>query len=179
MLFRSALIEESDCLLVVGCKLGEIATKRFALIPDGVPLIHLEVVAEELGRTTPSTVPMWADVREGVTDLGEALADQAEAARASRQAWTARVAERMAAWHEDVRGRLESDEVPVNMARMMNEINERMPADGYLVADGGFAAHWGGLLFNTKQPGRSFVPDRGFASIGYGLPGTKIGRAHV
>src|SRR5690606_2431275 len=27
------LIATSDCLLVVGCKLGEIATKRFALIP--------------------------------------------------------------------------------------------------------------------------------------------------
>ncbi|MCB1741668.1 MAG: thiamine pyrophosphate-binding protein, partial [Gammaproteobacteria bacterium] len=36
---------------------------------------------------------------------------------------------------------------------------------------GGFAAHWGGLLFDTKMAGRTFVPDRGFASIGYGLPG--------
>jgi acetolactate synthase-1/2/3 large subunit len=27
------------------------------------------------------------------------------------------------------------------------------------------------LLFDTKKAGRSFVPDRGFASIGYGLPG--------
>jgi acetolactate synthase-1/2/3 large subunit len=46
-----------------------------------------------------------------------------------------------------------------------------MPADGILVADGGFAAHWAGLLYDTKQEGRGFVPDRGFASIGYGLPG--------
>jgi acetolactate synthase-1/2/3 large subunit len=29
----------------------------------------------------------------------------------------------------------------------------------------------GGLLFDTKRAGRHFVPDRGFASIGYGLPG--------
>jgi len=27
------------------------------------------------------------------------------------------------------------------------------------------------LLFDTKQAGRTFVADRGFASIGYGLPG--------
>jgi acetolactate synthase-1/2/3 large subunit len=39
------------------------------------------------------------------------------------------------------------------------------------VADGGFAAHWGGLLYDTKSAGRTFVADRGFASIGYGLPG--------
>ena len=62
------------------------------------------------------------------------------------------------------------------MARLLDELNRLMPADGILVADGGFAAHWGGLLYDTKQPGRGFVPDRGFASIGYGLPGA-IGAA--
>ena len=68
---------------------------------------------------------------------------------------------------------LESNEVPVNMARMLNEINQRMPENGLLVADGGFAAHWGGLLFDSKRAGRSFIPDRGFASIGHtGCPGT-------
>ena len=41
-----------------------------------------------------------------------------------------------------------------------------------LVADGGFAGHWGGLLFDTKRAGRHFIADRGFASIGYGLPGS-------
>ena len=46
-----------------------------------------------------------------------------------------------------------------------------MPADAILVADGGFAGHWGGLLFDTKRAGRHFIADRGFASIGYGLPG--------
>jgi hypothetical protein len=56
------------------------------------------------------------------------------------------------------------------MARLVTEINRVLPDDSYLVADGGFAAHWG-LLFDTKRAGRHFVPDRGFASIGYGLPG--------
>src|SRR5690606_10790888 len=70
-----------------------------------------------------------------------------------------------------VRERLESDEVPVSMGRLMGELNQVLPAEALLVADGGFAAHWGGLLYDTKQPGRGFVPDRGFASIGYGLPG--------
>jgi acetolactate synthase-1/2/3 large subunit len=53
----------------------------------------------------------------------------------------------------------------------MGELNRVMPWDGIVVADGGFAAHWGGLMFDTKQPGRHFLADRGFASIGYGLPG--------
>ena len=40
-----------------------------------------------------------------------------------------------------------------------------------LVGDGGFAGHWTGLLYETKRAGRHYVADRGFASIGYGLPG--------
>lgn len=77
----------------------------------------------------------------------------------------------MTAWRETVAARLAADEVPIHMARLMAELNRALPADGILIADGGFAAHWGGLLFDTKRPGRSFVPDRGFASIGYGVPG--------
>ena len=82
----------------------------------------------------------------------------------------------MAAWKAGVMERLTSNETPINVARMLHELNGVMPADGILVADGGFAAHWAGLLYDTKQAGRGFVPDRGFASIGYGLPGA-IGAA--
>ena len=79
---------------------------------------------------------------------------------------------------QSVEEKLTSTEVPVTMGRLMHELNQLMPDDGILIADGGFAAHWGGLLFDTKQAGRTFVPDRGFASIGCGLPaaiGARLG----
>ncbi|MCZ6747949.1 MAG: thiamine pyrophosphate-binding protein [SAR324 cluster bacterium] len=169
--FANALIEASDCLLVVGCKLGEIATKRFTLPVAGKPLIHLDILAEEFGRTTAPTLCLWGDAREGIADLAVALGDDAERLRAARAEYGAEVETRMAEWRASVEPRLTSGEKPINMARVMHELNRIMPADGYLIADGGFAGHWGGLLFDTKRPGRSFVPDRGFASIGYGLPG--------
>src|SRR5439155_664180 len=78
---------------------------------------------------------------------------------------------RMAAWEEDAAPRLNSRDRPVHMARLCRELNRALPADAILVADGGFAGHWTGLLYDTKVPGRHFIPDRGFASIGYGLPG--------
>jgi len=168
----NALIETSDCLLVIGCKLGEIATKRFALIPEGKTIIHLDILAEEFERTTRTAVRMWGDAREGIQDLHDAMAADSEQLRAERAGYAKEIGERMRAWREDVRHRLESEEVPINMARMLNELNKALPEDAILVADGGFAAHWGGLLYDTKKPGRGFVPDRGFASIGYGLPGS-------
>ncbi|TFH44532.1 MAG: thiamine pyrophosphate-binding protein [Lysobacterales bacterium] len=167
----NALIAEADCLLVVGCKLGEIATKRYSLIPRETPLLHLDILSDEFARVVSPTVAMWADAREGIIDLHAALDSRAERLRAERAGYIEEVAARMAAWREQVQARLTSREVPINMARLMHEINKAMPAKSFLVADGGFAAHWGGLLYDTKRPGRSFVPDRGFASIGYGLPG--------
>lgn len=171
----NALIEDADLILVVGCKLGEIATKRYTVPGPGKTIIHLDIVAEEFGRTVQPALALWADARLGIEDLHAALAgtgaDNAAEIQAGHADWAAEVPRRMAAWRADVAERLTSDEVPVGMARLMTEINAALPADGVLVADGGFAAHWGGLLFDTKKAGRAFVPDRGSASIGYGLPG--------
>jgi acetolactate synthase-1/2/3 large subunit len=167
----NGLIAEADLILVVGCKLGEIATKRYTVPDRGKAIIHLDIVAEEIERTVRPQLALWGDALLGIQDLGAALAADATEIRSRQAAYAAEVVRRMEKWRNDVAARLNSDEIPVNMARLMTEINRVLPPDGYLVADGGFAAHWGGLLFDTKQPGRAFIPDRGFASIGYGLPG--------
>jgi acetolactate synthase I/II/III large subunit len=165
------LIEASDCLLVIGCKLGEIATKRYALPSQSIPLIHLDILAEEIGRCRPATVALWGDAKAGIEDLTEALADEARSARNARADYIAEIPARMATWREEASARLDSRERPIHMARLCSELNKALPADSILVADGGFAGHWTGLLYDTKSAGRRFLPDRGFASIGYGLPG--------
>lgn len=165
------LIAEADCLIAIGCKLGEIATKRYALIPPATPLIQLDICAEEIGRTTPVQVALWGDAAAGVEDLHAVLAPSASAQAQTRAGLIPELAERMGRWREQARGRAESDERPINVARVVQEISRALPPDGLLIADGGFAAHWTSLFFDTKAPGRSYLPDRGFASIGYGLPG--------
>lgn len=165
------LIAASDCIIVAGCKLGEIATKRYSIPQVGQTVIHLDNIPEEMGRTFDPTLKLWGDAREGLNDLTDAMADRANAQKDARTAYLAEIPEKMAKWEQDVSERLTSDETPVNMARLITELNKHLPDDGHLIADGGFAAHWGGLLFNSKKARRTFVPDRGFASIGYGLPG--------
>jgi acetolactate synthase-1/2/3 large subunit len=165
------LIETSDCLIVVGCKLGEIATRRYSLIPAATPLIHIDIEAAELGRWRMPQVALWADARAALEDLTAELAEGAAAARNARADYAAEVPARMAKWRAEAAERLESNERPINMARVVQELNRALPADAILVADGGFAGHWTGLLYDTKQAGRSYIANRGFASIGYGLPG--------
>jgi len=166
----NALIAASDCLIVAGCKLGEIATKRFALIPPDKPIVHIEIEPTEIGRTTRTDVALAGDARLTLEALAAEIGDGRAAAR-SRAAYVAEIPKRMAEWRAGAADRLESRETPINVGRLMGELNKIMPADGIVVADGGFAAHWGGLMFDTKLAGRHFLPDRGFASIGYGVPG--------
>ena len=166
------LIESSDCILSVGCKMGEIATKRYDLIPRDVPFIHLDIVAEEIGRTTPTTVSLWGDAAEGLRDLRDSLFSDRVAMQQMRAAYLVEISERMVAWRAEAEPRYASDEKPVNMARVVRELQNAMPEDGILVVDGGFAAHWTGLLYNSTRSGRTYIANRGFASIGYGLPGT-------
>ena len=165
------LVEQSDCLIVIGCKLGEIATKRFQLFDGSVPLIHLEVLPEEIGRTTRCDYPLIGDAKLGLEDLATALEGNGKAARTARADYAAEVPARMTDWRKGAAERLQSNKTPINMGRLLNELNRELPAESVLVVDGGFAAHWGGLFYDSKMAGRRFLADRGFASIGYGLPG--------
>lgn len=165
------VLETADAIFVVGCKLGEIATKRYTLPRRGIPIIHLDIMAEEIGRWARTDVALCGDAREGLHDLREALSDGAEKRRAMRAEFITEVNARKAKWRAEVEERLTSDEAPVNMARMVHELNNVLPEDAILVADGGFAAHWTGLIYDTKKAGRGYIPDRGMASIGYGVSG--------
>ena len=165
-------LESADAILTVGCKLGEIATKRYVLPPKGVPMIHVDILAEEIGRCAPAEVAIWADARAALEDLAAELSDKAASLRGARAGYLAELAERKATWRREVDARLTSTERPINMARICHELNSTLPEDAILVADGGFAAHWTGLLCDTKTAGRHYIANRGLASIGYGLPGS-------
>jgi thiamine pyrophosphate-dependent acetolactate synthase large subunit-like protein len=68
---------------------------------------------------------------------------------------------RMAKWRADAADRLKSNERPINVGRLIDELNAVMPGDAILVADGGFAGHWGGLLFDTRKPAAISSPIAG------------------
>jgi acetolactate synthase-1/2/3 large subunit len=164
------LIGSSDLIIVIGCKLGEVATKRFQLFDGERLLIHVDILAEELTRTTKTHLAIVSDARLFLNDLSDELGDGTAACN-MRKEYCAEVQTRMSAWLEGALDRLKSTERPINVGRLMHELNQIMPDDSVLVADGGFAAHWSGLLYDTKLAGRYFIANRGFASIGYGVPG--------
>jgi acetolactate synthase-1/2/3 large subunit len=163
--FANDLIKESDLVVVVGCKLGEIATERYNLVPDHTPMIHIDIEPEDFGRTARPTVALWGDAAATLDDLS------AGAQQVSRIDYLTEVASRRSKWTNDTEKKLRSNEQPISVARLIHELNSVLPSEAILVADGGFAAHWTGLLYDTKQAGRGYIANRGLASIGYGVPG--------
>jgi acetolactate synthase-1/2/3 large subunit len=87
------------------------------------------------------------------------------------RAQAAEVEERRRVWAADAAPRYHSAEQPIHNARLLYELRAALPDDGIVVADGGFAAHWSGLLFDVRVPGRTYIANRGHAAIGYGLSG--------
>ena len=58
------------------------------------------------------------------------------------------------------------------MARLVRGASKCYARRWVLVVDGGFAAHWTGLLYDSTRAWAFLHRKSGFASIGYGLPGT-------
>lgn len=171
--FRVAndFIADSDCIIAVGCKLGEIATRRYDLFKRGARIIQIDNVAEEIGRTTPVELGLWGDARETLIALEILLADTDSATLTERRKGAVELQNSLARWREKANDRYTSAEIPINMGRLIGDLRNQLPDDGILIADGGFAAHWTSLLFDTRVAGRHYIANRGLASIGYGLPG--------
>src|SRR5262249_21736964 len=94
------LIERADCLLAVGAKLGEIATRRYELIPREVPLIQLDVLAEEIGKTARVDIGLVGDAALGLQAL------IAASGRAERGGYLDEIAARMDTWRREAEPRL-------------------------------------------------------------------------
>src|SRR3546814_20292862 len=80
-----------------------------------------------MGRTLMPALSLWGDARATLDELRGVLAGSGMKERLA--SWAAEVPERMAGWRRDVDARLTSDEQPVNMARLLHELNRTLPAD--------------------------------------------------
>ena len=147
------LVAASDALIVVGCKLGEIPTRRFQLIPPDKPVIHIDISPAEVGRPTRTEVGLAADARLALADLARRAAD---GAGAGAEGLLRRSAARLAAWREAAA--VSSIEREADPCRRLRLLNTLMPDDAIVVSDGGSPVIVGGLL--SPPAAAAFSADR-------------------
>lgn len=164
--YANDFIKLADVILVVGCKLGEISTNRWTIIPATARVIQIDIDPTEFGKVYRTEVGIWSDAALGLSELADALAGAKMSSNQRNELDAAR-----AAWAAVAGLNYRSEERPLHMARVLHEIRRASPDEAIIVADGGFAAHWSALLYDIRSAGRTYIANRGHAAIGYGLPG--------
>jgi acetolactate synthase I/II/III large subunit len=156
-----ARVKESDLVLAVGARIGEITSQSYSLmgIPDpGKPLIHVHPAAEELGRVFRPSLA----IQSGMPEFA-AAAVALEPAPARWSAW------RAAARVEYEAGLLPSSaSAALDLGQVMTWLRERLPDNAIVTSDAGNFSGWPNRFLQYRRPGRQLGPTSG--AMGYGVP---------
>jgi len=157
-----ARVKESDLLLAVGTRLGEIVTQGYSLIDPGNPhqaLVHVHADAVELGRVfqpslaIPSGMPAFAAAARALTPVDGS---------------------RWSEWAAGLRKSYEQDtvfphaEVELDLGRVMADLRSHLPADAIVTVDAGNFSGWPQRFLRFGAGRRLLGATNG--AMGYGVP---------
>lgn len=157
-------IKDSDLLIVLGARLGEITTSGYGLIAGPVPtatqkLAHIYPDAEELGRfyhadvMINATMTSMTDVLAGLSRVtGDGAKAHAAAANADYQAWQAR---------KEIPGKVQMWDVIQHLERVL-------PADAIITNGAGNYTTWAHRFHRYRGFRTQLAPASG--AMGYGVP---------
>jgi len=153
-------IEQSDLLLVVGARLGEMTTDGYSRIALPVPkqaLVHVHPGADELNRVYQASLPILS----GVGPFVHALA-------------SLKITPRWAKWRRDARASYEAWKEPVsapgdvNPSEIFRWLTDNLPADAILANGAGNYAAWLHRFYLYRGFPTLLGPTSG--AMGYGVP---------
>jgi acetolactate synthase I/II/III large subunit len=155
-------IKESDLLIAVGPRLGEMTTGGYTLLDIPTPkqpLVHVHADPEELGRVYQSVLPINATPR--------AFARAAAALKpVQNPPWAAATA----AAHQDYLAARRPPRSPgdIQLGEIMLWLDEHLPADAIFTNGAGNFATWVHRFHQYRRFGSQLAPTSG--SMGYGFP---------
>jgi acetolactate synthase-1/2/3 large subunit len=158
-----ARVRESDLVLLLGGRLGEVPSQGYTLlgVPDpGVPLVHVHASAGELGRVYRPALAIHASPNAFAAAL-EAVEPPREIAWRD---WRAAARNDYLSWS----GEIPSNPGSVQMATLFGWLREHLPADAIVCNGAGNFAAWLNRFWRYPAFGTQLGPTSG--SMGYGLP---------
>jgi len=155
-------IKESDLVLAVGARLGEMTTGGYSLFDIPRPkqtLVHVHASAEELGRVYQADLPINAS-----------MPAFAAAAKAMAPVESKRWADNTEAAHKDYLENIGPIKIPgdLQMPEIMAYLREVLPADSILANGAGNYSTWPNRFYQYRRFPSQLGPTSG--SMGYGTP---------
>lgn len=155
-------VKDSDLLISIGARLGEMTTGAYTLIEIPVPkqtLVHIHSGAEELGRVYHATLPINA------TPLGF-LSKALGLAPMDKPTWTDWTATAHADYLENLKHAVVPG--PVQMGDVMEWLRSHLPTDAILTTGAGNYSAWAHRFYQYRTFRTQLGPTNG--SMGYGVP---------
>ncbi len=164
-----ALLQEADCLVVFGSKLGVQATAHFQL-PLPRTLIRVDVDEQELTLNAQPTVGILGDAGLAAEGIVSLLAGEDHQASGFG-------ADAIAIARNDARlGAFGADRLPY-----LEALRRAVPRDGIVAFDMTMMSYAACGLFPVYEP-RTFLFPSGYGTLGFALPaaiGAKVGRPEL
>lgn len=166
----------ADVIVAVGTAFGEADCSSWR--PEHTfdfsttKLIQIDLDPQEIGKSYAVDVGLVGDARATLGALTAALQDRPRPA-AAVAAQDAEVAERKAAWREELTLTQDDNSTPIHPARLLKELSRAVPRDAVFVTDVGWNKNGAGQQLEILSPG-GFITSGGMATMGYS-PGAAVG----
>ncbi|MBU6424545.1 MAG: thiamine pyrophosphate-binding protein, partial [Chloroflexi bacterium] len=163
----NSLLAAADCVVFIGCKTGQTTTNGWTNPKTDVPVVHIDVDPEEIGRNYQDSVGIFADAKLGTAALVAALRE----ARPTTAWDRAKIAALRAEWWD---GAVRYREAPrpgiLKPQDMLRIMRDAMSERDVMVSDASLASGWIAGRWQMRKAGRYSYAPRGLAGLGWGLP---------
>ncbi len=158
---RTLAADETDLLVVLGCRLNQQTTGAFSFPRPGRPFIQIDVDEENIGQNSRPEMGIIADARQA---LAEALKHPGPRPNESRASWIAEL-------HQTQKRYSVPGERPtrhVSMERVMADLRATLPVDAITTTDAGSFGQWPQRYLEFERPNSYISPTLG--CMGPGVP---------
>jgi len=166
------LIKDADLVVWCGSKASQNTAMNWTLPLPGQATITIDSDPLEHGRTFRPTVLLCGDVRLTLEALDGML--QAE----PQNEWLSHIDQVKARHTDALAEEVSSSSVPIQPARVMRALAEKLGPRDVVISDASWAAGWIGVHIPAVEAGRRFLYARGQGGLGYSIPAA-IGAAAV
>src|SRR5688572_7736489 len=175
------MCRNADVILAVGTRLAEASSSswdpRFTFAAPPTRLIHIDADLAEIGRNLPTELGVVADAKLALAALATAAHGRDHRDRGPMRE-EIRVGRR--AFAEEWAHQWSSDQFPLRPERILSELRQALPEDGFIVTDVGWNKNGVAQQFSITVPG-TFITPSGLATMGFGAAavlGVKVAQPH-